>query len=588
MNNQLKILQNFLFSDEVTIDNPHILNLFDTHFWKENTTLEELVLEVEYSGELTISAVEYETDSKQLLFEKTFNTNLAGFEQIALDYASLQGVVAVTFKLTKGSKLIGARYLGDAGQTNNNIKVRYTVCTFNRQEYITANAHIFQDFINDQFGNDLSRMTIVNNGDSLGDLALDSVDVVENKNLGGAGGFCRGIFEVLHGRFEHDGTSHIVLMDDDIQISKENFIRNNAILAFLKPNIHLGAAMHGLVPGVERKTRINCFGHKFAKSWHPSDRAIGSGENPKDPRVFAKMDRYPDSTGWWWHCFSVEDARAAGLPYPFFIKMDDVEYSLRISDNGNRLAIPLTLWVEHEDFDVKYSAAMQYFRFRNRWILLAIQNEDISGMNFLVHMWRQFFSFAEGYRYEHAELLLMAVSDFMRGPHHIRDNYAGLLKKVLKVVSKEKAFSISRQEAQEKGFRHLTPRIMSAKRRVIIAITLRGMLHSASRKAITERARILPIADRLDVSSILYFQPEKQCGYIVDRDTSRMLSLLFKSGLLSLQILWGYRAMVQNYRLTRDKLISKRAWHNYFGLQEPQSVADCKLSAQHQIDKQRP
>ena len=60
--------------------------------------------------------------------------------------------------------------------------------------------------------------------------------------------------------------------------------------------------------------------------------------------------------------FSVDNVKKRGLPSPFFIKGDDVEYSLR--NNSNIINLNgLSVW--HEDFSGKYSPYLYYYTVRN-------------------------------------------------------------------------------------------------------------------------------------------------------------------------------------------------------------------------------
>jgi hypothetical protein len=67
---------------------------------------------------------------------------------------------------------------------------------------------------------------------------------------------------------------------------------------------------------------------------------------------------------------------------------------------------------------------MQYFRFRNRWVLLAQQGrlEDVADFR------DQFWSLVRGYigarKYEHAQLLLNAMEDFLKGPEYLIEKVA--------------------------------------------------------------------------------------------------------------------------------------------------------------------
>ena len=52
----------------------------------------------------------------------------------------------------------------------------------------------------------------------------DKIDIIQNMNAGGAGGFTRGMIEIMN-RKEKEGYSHVLLMDDDAIIQPDLLVR---------------------------------------------------------------------------------------------------------------------------------------------------------------------------------------------------------------------------------------------------------------------------------------------------------------------------------------------------------------------------
>ena len=88
---------------------------------------------------------------------------------------------------------------------------------------------------------------ISDNAKSLNQTELESeyVHIFPNKNVGGSGGFTRGLIECLKNQKTEEFT-HVLLMDDDVMIQPESIFRTWRILTVLKPEFsdtYIGGAM---------------------------------------------------------------------------------------------------------------------------------------------------------------------------------------------------------------------------------------------------------------------------------------------------------------------------------------------------------
>ena len=77
-------------------------------------------------------------------------------------------------------------------------------------------------------------MHVIDNGCTLPykELSTDKVTISPNENVGGAGGFARGMIESM----EQDvPATHVLLMDDDVEVSPESIMRTYNLLRIVKP-----------------------------------------------------------------------------------------------------------------------------------------------------------------------------------------------------------------------------------------------------------------------------------------------------------------------------------------------------------------
>ncbi|WP_103382000.1 glycosyltransferase [Pseudonocardia dioxanivorans] len=250
----------------------------------------------------------------------------------------------------------------------------------------------------------------------------DRLHYVRQPNLGGAGGFTRGIFEVLG---EARAGADVVLMDDDVQLEPEILIRLTAFAnRTTKPTIVGGQMLNLLHP-----THLH-IGAEYADI---EDLAVGKPMpgtlRDKDLLAVdeegrpAVQDRRVDTeyNGWWSCLIPAEIVDAIGYPLPLFFQWDDVEFGYRARHNGfPTVALPgAGVW--HADFGWKdWDEWHRFFNIRNGLITAALRTEfsvrRVGGRlaTLLGH-------YIIGMQYGLAVTLLEAVEEFLQGPEILRD-----------------------------------------------------------------------------------------------------------------------------------------------------------------------
>lgn len=564
--NELTILQNIVWKGRGVYNRSSILNCFDSPTWLQHTNIETLFVCLEFEGPITVSVLDHVDRGVVHKLATRSACSADSYMKIDIDLNNVIGLISIDITLHGNATIQNAYFATRTPKANPDTLVQYTVCTFKREEYVTKNMEVFESYVRENNMLGRARLTVIDNGSSLPERNDEVINIIPNDNMGGTGGFTRGIFEVLHGRFKDDGISHIVLMDDDIKLSEENFIRNQAFLAHANPGVHLGAAMHGIVPGAESRPRVGCFGHIHKGTLHPSDIAIGHNQSPE--LVYTGLrnrDRQPETTGWWWHCFPVEAAKKIHLSFPFFIKMDDIDYSFRITKAGYKLVIPLSFWVEHDDFDVKYSAMMQYYRFRNRWVLMALESKMPDYREFVRFYIGAVIAFLSRYHYEHAQLLVDALKDFMKGPDYIVENYSEILTAVIRRVKTEKAAMITPAEvAASRPSPYAKVRRESGMRRWRRRLSFNGLFFPARGDVLVDKRENPGAKGWYRAKSIFFFDSAKGSGYRVERDFLRHHSILMQALSVCLRLRFQYERTCEEYVSNYDKYTSAGFWKQYF------------------------
>lgn len=242
----------------------------------------------------------------------------------------------------------------------------------------------------------------------------DKLVYIRQPNLGGAGGFTRGIFEIT----ELNQHANVILMDDDILCEPETVLRMNAFANVTSEPTLVGAQMLYLmnplnlhVSGEEADLPKLKAGRWSANSLHDVDLT----EKRANKRVDAGYNA-------WWSCLiPAEVVSAIGLPLPVFFQWDDIEFGIRARAHGFATATLPNAGVWHADFHWKdRDDWAKYFSVRNSLIAAALHSDfEVNALTKLLA--REVTQFAVSMQYGLAHTVLQAVEDFLTGPSILDD-----------------------------------------------------------------------------------------------------------------------------------------------------------------------
>lgn len=295
----------------------------------------------------------------------------------------------------------------------NNVKLALIICTYNRPKELLQNITLLKQ--QNQAAADgtkvLERIYVVDNAENLNREAVEGpgIFLIPNQNTGGAGGFTRGMREAM----KQQDITHLLLMDDDVKIEFEAFERTKSLLKFIKKEYE-----NNFIGGAMFRTDVPYILHAAGESW--ADGHIINPYKSTDVRTMQQVIRTSQEleleqpyAGWWYCCIPRKHVERSGYPLPFFLHVDDVEYSLR-SQKPPLYLNGIAVW--HEEFEDKRSSMIEYYDTRNRLITNAIYKNKHSLPDAVYILCERFYATVFRYRYKDFALSVKAVEDFLRGP----------------------------------------------------------------------------------------------------------------------------------------------------------------------------
>ncbi|TNE69610.1 MAG: glycosyltransferase family 2 protein [Rhodobacteraceae bacterium] len=287
------------------------------------------------------------------------------------------------------------------------IRIALVITTYRREaEVRTAVAKLLPSLQRD-LPPGAAHLVVVDNGRSLTLPAAPELTRLDNPNLGGSGGFARGLAFAQDGGF-----THALFMDDDAATTPEALIRTHAFLSRARDD---RAAVLGAMLTDTEPPRVFEYGAEFDGLCRP----LCHGLDPTSRTDALHMERdthapLPDTHygGWWFFAFPLAPLRH--WPFPFFVRGDD---------SGFSLSNPFTLWriagvaSVQEGFDLKSSPLTRYLDFRYHLIHgLVFDSLRLSRFKGLSVALRLIVRNILTLHYDSAEAELLAWAEVLSGP----------------------------------------------------------------------------------------------------------------------------------------------------------------------------
>lgn len=307
------------------------------------------------------------------------------------------------------------------------VELALCTTTFKKEAYIQRNIDLVRKEILASDG-PIARhfqMHVVDNGRTLDAQALseNGVTVHPNDNVGGAGGFARGMIEAME---QTPKATHVLLMDDDVVVSPESVMRTYNLLRLVNDeycDAFISGAMMSLNdPGLRWEDMGHVsFGGKYEMLKPPARMDymvdVVNSETYVNPYREEGFEDMAACYAAWWYCvIPMTQIERNGLPLPIFVRGDDVEYSRRCNPRFMTMN-GICIW--HMAFDLRYNAAQERYQMTRNCLIDQFTTDIAPRTDFMAEFGRAFQLDLKKYNYKDAELTLRGIEDFLKGPEWI-------------------------------------------------------------------------------------------------------------------------------------------------------------------------
>lgn len=377
---------------------------------KEDKPRNEVKNDADYSIEaVSISTRSFDAEQGTALDLEIplLNLDLAGF--------TIEPDTGSTVIVTKGY------YYAEVEESAVN-PVRLALCTttFNNEQYILPNIELVKTGMaaeGDPVASNF-HMFVSDNGRTLDVDALsdDIVTVMPNPNAGGSGGFARGMMAATENPGEF---THVLIMDDDVSILPESLIRTYNLLC-LAQGKYKDAFINGAMLSLQQPNRQFEDVSEVAFALYRRlkyDLFVDELEDiVENERVSVEV---PNAYGAWWYSVIPTSAiEKNGLPVPFFIRCDDVEFGIRnqptyMTMNG------ICVW--HSSFEGRLRANVDAYNYSRNFLAMIAMDECSSEVYFMTRFKRDLRIRLRDFDYIWAEQMLDGLEDYLKGPEYLEN-----------------------------------------------------------------------------------------------------------------------------------------------------------------------
>lgn len=408
---------------------------FPASYWQRWTTVSTVRLEATVSGAGTLLLGASDYDGGQRVVA-AHNAADADEETVALDAAINKfldgGALWLDLETEAGQRLTVHSVRWTVEPPERLRPTAVTICTMNRADDCLTNLRVLAGDLTSL--ETLDAIYVVDQGtdtvasrEGYAEVAKkldDTLHYIQQPNLGGAGGFTRGLYEVA----ANTATEHanVLFMDDDVLLEPDIVVRLTAFANRAADPLIVGGQMLNLLhPNqIHRGTEyanVNKLqvGEAVPHSLSTADLLGVDSETGRPNRQERRVDA--DYNAWWSCLIPYEVVAEIGYPMPYFFQWDDTEYGYRAAAHGFRTVTLPGAGVWHADFDWKDADEWhRYFNWRNGLITAALHSPfDLNVVTrvILAHTVR----YLLGMQYGLTATIIKAIEDFLEGPEILAD-----------------------------------------------------------------------------------------------------------------------------------------------------------------------
>lgn len=535
---------------------------FDTYYnylsittWKKNCTIDDLTLRLLGKGHFRVRFYsKYLGGTDNCIHEECINFSSSENNDIKLPFWEDISSGTIYFKLIAlEDSIFDGAYYYTKSKPSSDVHLGIVVTHFNRKKYVLpAIKRISEHLLSDGYYGGKINLIVVDNSQNILPEESCGATIIPNANLGGSGGFTRGL---LH--LKDNGFSHCLFMDDDASCEIESIKRTYQLLQFSKIE---RMAIAGSMLYEEKPSVLHEKGAKYKKlQFKPINNGLDMSRFDNVVLADSIMERV-DYGAWWHFAFRISDI--IRYPFPFFVKADDMLFGL--SNNFNIITMnSIAVW--GEDFGYKDGPMQRYLGTRGTFTAsLIVGDSSLSRMIFSYY--RGIFSSILSYNYASARATSIAVDNMMRGPDFWTENmeFSSFIKNISHLMKEERMQDIDLSSMDIEGRSLSEGKI----KRFIRLITLNGfLLPSFMIRDITTlngksgRGIYRTI---FRARNVVYYSMRYNLGYVATHNKKRAFAEMLYAIKTSFRLALKYKKLEKMYQKRSTEIMTESFWRDVY------------------------
>lgn len=577
------------------IDFDGYFNLFYLEKRKKYTSIQKLELSIELQGYESLILVHDGIDLETVPLESgRYRSYQIHFPYQAYSDGVFWFALLEDASIDAKERRMHGFYMAAEWEESRVIHIGVDICTFRREAYVERNLRQLKRQIFDQKELDVSQhvaVYVIDNGQTLQTheavqkLVMESEEkicIIPNKNVGGAGGFTRGMLEIMKEK-ECRGFTHVLMMDDDAVLEPDALVRIYGFLCTVKEewkDITVG----GIMLREDYPYMLFCAGEWWENGviqnpgMHQDLRKREVATSPYLTEASHEHDKY---SGWWLCCCSLNVIREDNLPIPLFIHYDDIEFGIRNSNFGVVFFNGVGVW--HKGFDMNFPGTNIYYDIRNQLIEIALR-QGHSGRKTAVKLLLKTLIVATiRLKYKDVRIAFQGWKDFLKGPGWLyQQDPEKLNSEIRNMLYQMQPLETLKERLSGADCRTIENQIQKYRETLdmdqIIAVRMRkkevtlwqyltfnGWLLPADGNDIKV---IFPLHSPFDMfrkKRVLLYDPDNEKAVLLEKKYGELIKCAGVYVRMLLEVFLHYNHAADDYKENIGKITNAEAWEVYLG-----------------------
>lgn len=527
-------------------------NSLSVGVWKKHTKIDDLSFLLEGKGKFLIQfGLNRLGHAHRWLYE--IEVYIDGSTNIPLDFwTNLEdGMLYCKITALTEATIINGGYITNTIPLHD-VKLGIVITHFNRKAYVVpAMKRIQEQLTSDERFKNKIDLIVVDNSQNITDEESHGATIIPNLNLGGSGGFTRGLLHLKDNNY-----SHCLFMDDDASCEIESIRRTYNLLQYSKTKNFAvaGSLLRELEPY-----------HLFEKSakFDGFCKPLKSGLNMKEVKdlLLSEQNNYkPDYGGWWFYAFKIDEVKH--YAFPFFVRGDDIQFGLL---NKHEICTMNGIGCWGDDFGLKSGPLPIYLDTRNHLLqkMVILDNSAISTLMVAIKF---FLAAIFSYNYATVQAVRYALIHVMEGKNFWYKNMD--MSEIRPLINSFTPFE-KMEKINLADFEPIRVDYNESKlKKLIRIVTLNGFLLPSflikDEVVYQDKSFRAWIRALYRHKKVLYFYEPSGLGYIAEHNKGLFFKELSAFGVQAIKFIFKYKNLKKEYKDALPYMTSEEFWREVY------------------------